>query len=651
MPDASQIMPVRSSDKDTRTRRTADSRMHHPRMAEIIAKLRAYKPAHSRTTGSNNWAVAGRYTDNGRPLLSNDPHQPFGNPIRFFAQHISSAEYGGSLDVAGFSFTGTPGVQLGHNRNLAWAATTNFADVMDLWRVTLSGEQVAIGGPSGKSVTVNRRAETIRVRAMSGPPAISDGVGEGRMATITEVPGYGVLLPEDLLPVPKFVLLKSDEEILFNWTGFAATREAAMYTGLDTAASLDAFEEAASRLDVGAVNLVFADKQSIGYYVHVNVPRRDAVKQGIKPWQLMDGSDPSTLWTGQLLGDQELPSARDPQRGYLATANNEPWGFTADGRVDNDPFYYGYFYDPGDRAGRIESELRRLIREKPGQVSRADMQTLQADVRSSVADDLLPPLFDAVKSIGSDPQLDAWKNRPELVALSARLEKWDRQMRRGQAEAALFFGLAHFMSKRAVSDEMGPFFNKLLALEPSYVYKPWRLALANVAGTTHIFQEPKQVLLVGALADAYDWAKQRFGVAHPESDTSFAWRDLELARFDHVLGGKWNAPAVPVDGSIGTVSPANAALVDSDGNLVNQLATDEGPLFRIVTSFAEDGLPESTVNYPRGNDANPQSAFYDNTHADWQNFKSQPLPFRRSEVDAAAVQRLVLTRDGQSMTR
>lgn len=652
MPNASQIMPIapRSpaigevGDRDGTPRREGPS-ISAAQWTQITKRLRAYQPATSRTTGSNNWALAGRFTENGRPLVAGDPHQPYGNPIRFYAQHLSSTEHGGTLDVAGFSFTGTPGVQLGHNRRLAWTATTNFADVMDLWRVKVAGDSVTLGG--GKSGTVKARSEVIRVRGVSGPAATSDGRGEARSVTIADVPGYGVLLPEELLPVPRFVLLKTGEEILFNWTGFGATREAAMYGGLDVAPDLDGFEAAANRLDVGAVNLIFADSKNIRYRVHANVPRRDAVKQGTKPWMLLDGGDASTLWTGSLLGETELPASREPERGYLVTANNDPWGFTADGRVDNDPFYYGYFYDPGDRAGRIETELRRLIRERPGKLTRVDMQELQHDVRSTVADDLLPPLFEAVKAIGTDPQLDAWKNRPELVALSARLESWNRQMRRDSAEAALFFALAHFMSKRAVGDELGPFFDRLLQLEPSFVYKAWRLGLRDFPGTTRVLQEGKRPLLVAALSDTYDWAKQRFGVAKPESDGGFAWRDVHFAKFDHIMGGKWSAPWVPVDGSVGTVSPANAALVDSEGKLQQRFATDEGPLFRMVVGFDGDGQPEASINYPRGNDADPQSRFFENTHKDWQDNKPSRLPFRRADVEAATVVRLTLSRDGQ----
>ena len=97
----------------------------------------------------------------------------------------------------------------------------------------------------------------------------------------TDVPGFGVLLPDDLLPVPRGVLTTSD--ILVNWTGFAGTHEAAMYLGLDRARNMDQWEAGAKRLEVGAVNLIGADQSSIRYRVHASIPDRGKPTTDIKP--------------------------------------------------------------------------------------------------------------------------------------------------------------------------------------------------------------------------------------------------------------------------------------------------------------------------------------------------------------------------------
>lgn len=643
MPSASQILPLRQPSEP------ADAPMpavKHPNPKALMQALAGYRRV-ADATASNNWAVSGRFTENGRPLLAGDPHQPLRNPNRFFAQHLSTTDSGGRLDVIGFGFAGTPGVQLGHNRHVAWTATTNFADVMDLWRVQTQQQDGHESARIGNAwVPVQRRIESIRVRSPGGPAATRDGVGSVREVSVGDVGEYGVFLPDEMLPVARFLLVQSNDEILLRWTGQAATREATMYLGLDLADSLDAWDAAARSLEVGAVNLVAADGDRIHYRVHANVPQRPAVKSGSKPWMIMDGRDASTLWNGALLGDAELPSASEPARGYLCTANNDPWGFTADGRVDNDPFYYGNFYDPGDRAARIEHELRRLLREKPGRVSVDDMKALQADVHSQVADDLLPALFDGLARIGSDPSLDPYKNRPDLQALGKRLQAWDRRMNRESPEAVIFFAFAHFATERAVGDDYGPFLPRLWHAEPAFAYKPLRLALRDVPGTTGVLQGQKAQILVGGLADAYDWLKTRFATSSPESATHFAWRDVHSARFDHVLGGAWNAGTFPVDGSVGTVNVSSSTLSDDLGKPVDRFSSDAGSLYRMVVGFDELGVPKAQVNFPLGNDGPRDSRFARNQQEAWQNVQYAPLRFQRGDVEADTVFRLRLKPNG-----
>ena len=142
---------------------------------------------------------------------------------------------------------------------------------------------------------------------------------------ITDVPGFGVLLPEDLWPVPRGVL--SQNEILVNWTGFAATHEAAMYLGLDRARNMDQWEAGPSGWrGSGQPHRRRPELDSLPRARQH--PRPRCRRPTSAPWTLMSGNDPRTLWTGGHLSEDDQPSARDPDRGYLTTANNDPWGFT-----------------------------------------------------------------------------------------------------------------------------------------------------------------------------------------------------------------------------------------------------------------------------------------------------------------------------------
>ena len=218
---------------------------------------------------------------------------------------------------------------------------------------------------------------------------------------------------------------------LMNWTGFKA-RPARWFMELNRADSLDAFEEAVDRMREMTYNFLGADATGIAYRVGVEVPLRRDTGWKRAPWKAMLSWDPESLWSGETLSPLQLPRSRARERGWLATANNDPFGFTGDGRVDNDPWYYGSLFDPGYRAQRITDELERLTRR--GDLSREDFQGLQTDIKSTLAADLLPLLAAAHARIPSDEELARFRDRPGLDALVRILAlEWDGRMARDPA--------------------------------------------------------------------------------------------------------------------------------------------------------------------------------------------------------------------------
>src|SRR6185503_4418612 len=79
--------------------------------------------------GSNAWAIAGLHTASGKPILSSDMHLEFSIPGIWYLVHLSSP----SLNVAGVSLPGVPGVVVGHNDRIAWGVTNLHYDVQDLY--------------------------------------------------------------------------------------------------------------------------------------------------------------------------------------------------------------------------------------------------------------------------------------------------------------------------------------------------------------------------------------------------------------------------------------------------------------------------------------------------------------------------------------
>ena len=75
--------------------------------------------------GSNSWVVSGDRSSTGQPLLANDPHLGVGMPGLWMQMglHCTTVSEDCPLDVSGFTFSGTPGVVIGHNADIAWGFT------------------------------------------------------------------------------------------------------------------------------------------------------------------------------------------------------------------------------------------------------------------------------------------------------------------------------------------------------------------------------------------------------------------------------------------------------------------------------------------------------------------------------------------------
>ena len=609
-----------------------------PPKADAAAFPSHYEPI-MRETGSNNWALAGAHTDNGKPFVCGDPHQSLTSPSRFWAFHMNSAEAGGTLDVVGFSFVGTPTVQLGHNMHIGWTATTNFADVMDLWDVQPDAtfETVSLGGTT---VPLVKRDEVLRVIE---PGAKAGTFVDEVTIEIAEVPGYGVILPDEMLPITRSLL--ADGRLLFNWTGFEPTLEAVAYLEIDRAKNIDEFEAAARILDVGAANFVAADAKEIDLFVHAKIPDRGDPSARPMPWRtITDPEDPASYWTRGVLPESKMPRRRAPPEGYLLTANTDPFGFTQDGVVENDPYYYGAFYANGFRGHRIEQAIEALVASGT-KVDRAAMEEMQRDVRSPLADTIVPLLQEALASVETDPALALYKDRADLLAYGAKLSAWDHTMRRDEAEPLLFNALVWFAARRTFEKPMtSALFGAIHEASPPFFLGLLRNVLTNrFADASYFAPEGPRVLLLASLDEASTWIQERFG----SIDADFKLGDVQGALFQSDLpGSAWDTEPMVVDGAADTINVAPTRFFDGGEPAAYYEAT-EMSLYRMVVGFGADGVPEATVNFGRGTSAEPDSPHYDDQDEAWSKVTYTTLPFRRAEVEARQESRATLPGGGK----
>ena len=97
--------------------------------------------------GSNSWVVDGEHSSTGQPLLANDPHLGISQPGIWMQMGLHCREITAdcTLDVSGFTFSGVPGVIIGHNADIAWGFTNLGPDVTDLYLERIEGDELDPG--------------------------------------------------------------------------------------------------------------------------------------------------------------------------------------------------------------------------------------------------------------------------------------------------------------------------------------------------------------------------------------------------------------------------------------------------------------------------------------------------------------------------
>ncbi|MEU0300158.1 penicillin acylase family protein [Streptomyces sp. NPDC006175] len=378
--------------------------------------------------GSNSWVVSGEYTTTGKPLLANDPHLAPQLPSLWYQMGLHCRQLSESCqyDTAGYTFSGMPGVIIGHNQDIAWGFTNLGADVTDLFLEKVSADGYQYDGKTEPFITreetikvAGGKSRTITVRETNNGPLVSDRNGElekvGKKAPVTtSAPdrgdGYGVSL---------------------KWTALEPGKSMDAVFELNRAKDFASFRKAAEHFEVPSQNLIYADTEGhIGYQAPGKIPVR------LKG----DGTTPSPGWSAAYGWEKEpvpfdeLPYEYDPDRGYIVTANQAVIGDDYEHMLTKD---WGY----GTRSQRINDLIQKKI-DGGEKISTDDMQTMQMDNQSAIAAKLVPEL----KKIGIKD-----KSVREAQKL---LEGWDYTQEPDSAAAAYFNGVWRNILKLAFGDKL-----------------------------------------------------------------------------------------------------------------------------------------------------------------------------------------------------
>ncbi len=340
---------------------------------------------------SDEWAVDGRHTASGKPLLAGDPHLAFGFPGLWYLTRIDVP----GLSLAGATAPGLPFLVLGHNGHIAWTFTTTGADTADVFEETVlpDGKYQTPDGPSPfvtrqERIRVRgRKPVTITVRETRHGPVISDL--DGRQGG----PGGG-----PVLAVAMAALAPGDT---------AADGILALNQASDVAAA----GRAAAMISAPVQNMLVADASGVGLFVTGRVPIRRA-GDGAAP---VNGASGKFDWTGFASGEA-LPHYVDAPSGRLVNANERV-------ATRDFPVFMGRDWFGDWRAVRI----RQLLDQGGNKLTPADFARMQVDATSTFAQALLPVLR------GIELPAEA----PSAKA-AALLAHWDGRMAMGLPQPLIF---------------------------------------------------------------------------------------------------------------------------------------------------------------------------------------------------------------------
>ncbi|MBI2324373.1 MAG: penicillin acylase family protein [Chloroflexi bacterium] len=540
--------------------------------------------------GSNGWALAASRTATGRPLLANDPHLAPAVPAPWYLAHLRTPEW----SIAGAAFVGGPAFPAGHNGHGAWGVTAGLADTTDLFV-----EEI---GPDGTSVREGDAFVPCEVRVerieVKGAPAV-----EERVLVTRRGPIVGPALAGEV------------HALSFRATWLDASPAKGLLA-LERVRSFDDFRRAFSMWREVSLNMVYADASgTIGYQLVGEVPRRLS-GDGSMP---LEGRTAGAGWRDDAVPFDEMPTARDPSTGFVASANTKPM---AHGRGPD----LGVDFIDGYRLARIVERLAER-----SDWDERSTRDLQMDVTSIPWRELRTTVLDA---IGGDPAL------ADALAL---LGQWDGRIAASSPAAALFELFVADLTVRVAQLRAPKSYRYALGQGFDVIVPLTILAVRRIGHLVRILRERPEgwcghtwtELIRGSMAAACATL-----AARSKDGRLPAWGEVRPLTFRHAFTGRrpidraFDLGPFPWGGDANT--PSQAA--------VDPLAPTSNPLAVATLRTVIDVGSWDSARFvlPGGQSGNPCSRHYDDLLPLWRRGDAVPLAFSEEAVSAATRETLRL---------
>ncbi len=519
--------------------------------------------------GSNNWAVAGRKTASGDPILANDTHLGLNLPSLWILMQLKAPGY----NVLGFTFAGQPGITIGFNESNAWAFTNGPRDHRDWYQIRFIDEARINYAYNGSITEAELSVEEFEIR---GEDTFYDTIRHTVHGPVVYDESYQTGNPK--------------KNYALRWIGHDASMVLKTILDLNQSKNYDDYLEAIQYWDAPPQNIIFASKNGdIAIWNQGHFP----LKQKGQGKFLMEGENPANEWNTYIPKDQS-PFQHNPDRGYVSSANQHS--------VDQEYPYWVY-------DSRYEYHRNRVINNQLDTMTNItvkDMMDLHNQSLGMKAVDLLPFFLATMDSVNN-----VSGRKKEVLD---ELADWDMHYDVEEV-APVYFNMWFDQVYRLLWDEF-------IAMEVPVAYPTSYFTTLFLKDTTaHVFLQNNSLegtetraelistALDSAIASFDDWA------ARDELDDNWGYYKDTYVRHLADLGG-----------SLAPFSRYHV-MVNGESDAINSTKRNHGPSQRMVVQLSDP--PQAWGIYPGGQSGNPGSPLYENMIDMWRDGEYIPLELMR----------------------
>ena len=539
--------------------------------------------------GSNNWALSGKLTSSGKPLLANDPHLGLSAPAIWYMAHLDAP----GLNVIGATLPGIPAVVLGRTDKFAWSFTNTGPDVQDLYIEELDPKNPeAYRGPEGP-LPFKVRQEIIDIK------------GEPPLRFIVKETRHGPVISESYARAKR--IIDTDRFVLaLRWTALDVENQSvAGLLDMNHAKDLETFKQALRKNYAPMQNVVMADVDGNISFQTAGVAPKRTLHQGLYGVAPALGWEKQYDWTGYVPFEQ-LPNSSNPNSNWIATANQKVIAI-------NDPNPLTGDWDLPTRYDRIVD----LIKSRPTH-DFASMKAMQADTLSLGA----TPLLELFKSVQSTHPL-----AQQAIELS---KNFDGDMKIDSAGALIFNAWADQLTRKLYS-RLGYLFTE------NYGARSFRQSLIlQLQNPNSPWCNDPKTEQIESCADtsnaAFDTALEQLHSQFGSNPKNWAWGNAHIAVSEHrplskvpLLGSFFNLTQ-PFPGDSFSINVGRLELLRAD----NPFETKQAPSLRTLYDLSD--LEQSLFIYQSGQSGWVQNKLYRNMSGLWARNEYLPLQMKPRKV-------------------